>query len=488
MILKAKALNNKALILQNIGKYPEALQMLFDAKKMMETETGVLQDSANIKDYLVVTSNIGIIFYNTEKYNEAITIFKNGLDYLNNFQRAQNSSELFLEYFRFNLNTGAVHAKVRDFEKAEFYFTKALQYLDEEDKTNYGVLLNNLSIVAREKGDIEKAFEMNLKAIEACRESDYFRGLSQGYNNLGNCYMYVGKFSEAKKNFMIAYDLADKYGFGHSAAISLDMLRRIYDTIGEHKKAYQTLMQFKTLSDSLLDLEKVQMVTQLEMQEKFDKRMSVARMQQKEIEIQQNQRELIYTLVIVFIAMGLVILILLFYLQQGKSKRHRIEAERNALLNKSLNLEKNTLKEELELKNKELATNVMYMIRKNELISQISEKLIKSKLTFKKENQKIIDEIIRELQSSTEDEIWKEFEIRFQQVHNEFYNTLNTKFPNLSANEKRLCAFLRLNMSTKEISAITYQSINSLTVARSRLRKKLDLDSDENLIAFLESI
>jgi DNA-binding CsgD family transcriptional regulator len=73
-------------------------------------------------------------------------------------------------------------------------------------------------------------------------------------------------------------------------------------------------------------------------------------------------------------------------------------------------------------------------------------------------------------------------------VHNDFYDKLNEKFPNLSANEKRLCAFLRLNMSTKEISAITYQSINSITVARSRLRKKLELDSDENLISFLESI
>jgi DNA-binding CsgD family transcriptional regulator len=58
----------------------------------------------------------------------------------------------------------------------------------------------------------------------------------------------------------------------------------------------------------------------------------------------------------------------------------------------------------------------------------------------------------------------------------------------VSANEKKLCAFLRLNMSTKEISAITYQSINSITVARSRLRKKLDIESDESLISFLKSM
>jgi DNA-binding CsgD family transcriptional regulator len=130
----------------------------------------------------------------------------------------------------------------------------------------------------------------------------------------------------------------------------------------------------------------------------------------------------------------------------------------------------------------------MYMIRKNELITSVFEKLIQSKLLFKKENQKIIDEIIHDLQSSTDDDVWTEFEVRFQQVHNDFYTKLNERFPNLSANEKRLSAFLRLNMSTKEISAITYQSPNSITVARSRLRKKLGLDTDENLISFLETL
>ena len=65
------------------------------------------------------------------------------------------------------------------------------------------------------------------------------------------------------------------------------------------------------------------------------------------------------------------------------------------------------------------------------------------------------------------------------------YNVCYTK---LLRNEKKLCAFLRLNMTTKEISAITYQSVNSITVARSRLRKKLGIDKDENLIAYLEKL
>ncbi len=107
---------------------------------------------------------------------------------------------------------------------------------------------------------------------------------------------------------------------------------------------------------------------------------------------------------------------------------------------------------------------------------------------FTKDNQEVIHKIITELQGYVDQDTWAEFEIRFQQVHNDFYTKVNDMHPDLTANEKKLCAFLRLNMTTKEISAITYQTVNSITVARARLRKKLNLESEENLIAFLETL
>jgi DNA-binding CsgD family transcriptional regulator len=71
-------------------------------------------------------------------------------------------------------------------------------------------------------------------------------------------------------------------------------------------------------------------------------------------------------------------------------------------------------------------------------------------------------------------------------VHIEFYEKLQSKFPDLTTNERKLCAFLRLNMTTKEISAITNQSLNSIEMARHRLRKKLNIDNSQvNLTTFL---
>jgi len=73
----------------------------------------------------------------------------------------------------------------------------------------------------------------------------------------------------------------------------------------------------------------------------------------------------------------------------------------------------------------------------------------------------------------------------FQEVYVGFYKKLNEQFPNLTPNDLRLCAFLRLNMTSKEIAELTFQSPESLKTARYRLRKKIGLDRTENLVAFL---
>ncbi|MGX9987466.1 helix-turn-helix transcriptional regulator [Soonwooa purpurea] len=86
-------------------------------------------------------------------------------------------------------------------------------------------------------------------------------------------------------------------------------------------------------------------------------------------------------------------------------------------------------------------------------------------------------------------DVWTEFETHFTKVHPNFYAKLSHQFPNLTPNEKKMCAFLRLNMSTKDISAITQQSVNSIMVSRSRLRKKLKIQGEEqNLINFLMNL
>jgi DNA-binding CsgD family transcriptional regulator len=231
---------------------------------------------------------------------------------------------------------------------------------------------------------------------------------------------------------------------------------------------------FMVEADSLAKTGNIKAVRLLEVRQEYEKKQQEA---QLGIAIAKSTK---HTLLIVYLASGVVllavILILFLMLKLEKQKKQKSE------------IEKQGLNEKLDFQNKELTTNVMYLTRMNELVLVLAEKLKKMDLADDSENARIIKSIIGELERASNPDNWKDFEVRFQQVHTDFYKKLGDQFPDLTPNELKLCAFLRLNMSTKEISAITYQSQNSLMVARSRLRQKLGISKDENLVIFLSQL
>jgi PAS domain S-box-containing protein len=147
------------------------------------------------------------------------------------------------------------------------------------------------------------------------------------------------------------------------------------------------------------------------------------------------------------------------------------------------------LKSDLEFKDKELTSKAMYIIQDNERIDSVINKLktLEEKADKQEKfSQNEIRSLINELRTIVKKDRWKEFESHFTQVHQSFYENLLLKFPDLSANEKKLCAYLRLNLSTKEISEITNKSIHSINVARTRLRQKLGIsNTNDNIATFL---
>ena len=146
------------------------------------------------------------------------------------------------------------------------------------------------------------------------------------------------------------------------------------------------------------------------------------------------------------------------------------------------------LKAELDFKNKELAAKALFLVQKDEVIIKTIAKLHKITKFEPNEISNKISELIQELHFNQKDNRWTEFEAHFQKVHEEFYVRLKTHHPDLTPNERKLCAFIRLNLSTKDISALTQQSFKSIEVARSRLRQKMDLLKNENLNTYISVI
>lgn len=197
------------------------------------------------------------------------------------------------------------------------------------------------------------------------------------------------------------------------------------------------------------------------------------RLKKKQMELKMEQDKnrfyLISVLVILFVFLALVVLL------YQKQKLQQLRAR------------KKEVQLQLEIRNQEITANLLMLIQKNEILKGVKQKL--EKIDFNKEEDcfSSILSITNELNMALDEKLWKEFEVRFTRVNMGFYDGLLKDHPNLTKNEKRLCAFLKLNMSSKEISSITNQTTHSITIARTRLRKKLGLSNQEiSLHAYLD--
>ena len=142
-----------------------------------------------------------------------------------------------------------------------------------------------------------------------------------------------------------------------------------------------------------------------------------------------------------------------------------------------LNNEK--LRNDIEGKNRELATSTMSIIKKNEFLSDIKNELMNG---GEKSISKVIRIIDKDL-NNTDD--WKMFQEAFNNADKKFLRKIKTKHPGLTPNDLRLCAYLRLNLSSKEIAPLLNISPRSVEVKRYRLRKKMQLDHDINLTNYI---
>lgn len=133
----------------------------------------------------------------------------------------------------------------------------------------------------------------------------------------------------------------------------------------------------------------------------------------------------------------------------------------------------------------ELISSTLKLMHLNEMNNSLINDLVKVNPHTNKEGQELIRQISNKFKMNMTEQIWNDFETRFENAFDSFYRVLLEKFPSLTPNERKLCALLRTGLSSKDIAILTFQNPQSVDVARYRLRKKLNLVNEENLIDFL---
>ena len=162
---------------------------------------------------------------------------------------------------------------------------------------------------------------------------------------------------------------------------------------------------------------------------------------------------------------------------QRKSELRELESSQ-----KIIKLNNDKLRSDIESKNRELATSTMSIIKKNEFLSSIKVELVEGGNQSLSKVVKIIDKNL----NNTDD--WKMFQEAFNNADKKFLKKIKSKHPELTPNDLRLCAYLRLNLSSKEIAPLLNIYPRSVEVKRYRLRKKMNLPHDSNLTNYILEI
>lgn len=387
-------------------------------------------------------------------------------------------------------NQSSILIKMKEYKKAQQIIENAekINQVLKNERLQAGLLQNQATIFIS-TGKPKAAIELYWQALEVATRLNDKRLLTTLNNDIGEYYYFTKQFSEAIPWFSKALNMAYENKIFISQAIACKVMSQCYDSLGQIKQAHRMRTLYSNLSDSLSENNKLAEIPRLAMQYEYDRQMRIDMLaSEKEVAGQRTKKVLYLLLAILFCSLSIIIT-LLYTNQKNRLKAEKLKLLQTEFEKQNLELDQKKLENQLLLKNKELATHAMQMGQKTEKINEIADRITELNKGLEETGHGFkVKQIVKDLHLMNNDKVWEEFEKRFKDVHHDFHTKLITQYPKLTSNEKKLCAFLRLNMSTKEISAITSQTPQSIKIARSRLRKKLGISQDVNLVAFLENL
>ncbi|WP_205720105.1 tetratricopeptide repeat protein [Fodinibius halophilus] len=469
------------------------------------------QKSGDTLGIISQLNDIGNLYKTQTQYDTALEYFFQAIE-------LSEANELDRATASISGNIGLVYFELDNEERAQKFYERALEINRRLDNRHgMSINYNNLGLLYGDQGKYEQALEYHFQALKMRRDLEYIIRIANSLNNIGRIYMQQNNYSEAinylnralkrnddrdpdltsiihenlakvyyfserndsalihaKKTLMLSQDFGSLLGekVGHK------LLSDIYSTLGDYKKAFLHQKKLRMVEDSILNKEKSQQINEL--QTKYE-----AAQKEKEIALleKENQRKtFMRNAVMAGLVMVGIIGFLIYNRQRLKINKNRTELE-------NIRLKEKQLENDLEFKNKQLTTHSLHLVQKNETMKELKHKIN----SICQQDNGDINRALQKLRNMVDysfslDDDWKQFRLYFEEVHTVFFKALNEHYPDLTPNELRLSALAKLNLSIKETATILGITPESVKTARYRLRKKLDIETEENLTEFMMEI
>ena len=411
-----------------------------------------------------IKNTLGIIESKLGNYREALI-------YLGEAENIFRLNHEDIDVLTAMRNQGMVYKYLKEYDKAIDYFKNCLSLAQKlDDKFSEAIMWSNMGVSYNALGKEKEAWDSFSKAGKIFKDlnvtrSTYCMGMGDYYytkNELDSTLYYANKAIMASESTQDLESSSQGYDFRH----------KVYKKMGNHKRALEDYETYTKLKDSMFNKTKSRQIEELRTIYDTEKKEQQIQVQKQEIEV-LTIKEKVSRLQRLLLAFGLSIALVGVYAVYQRNKRHRVAKEKAEM--------------DLEYRTKELTTHALHLAKKNEVLSDIKEKAEAFKASGGAEPgyQTLIQTINFDIQ---DDNNWENFSKYFEEVHKDFNAKVQQRFVNITSNDLRLMALIKMNLSSKEIASILNISPDGIKKARQRLRKKMELEPTDSLEAVIIAI
>jgi tetratricopeptide (TPR) repeat protein len=463
--LQGKMLLDMGEISFHLGHYSKTLQYYLDAVKIFQKvkRDDLLADSYN---------KLGTLYYYTfnsfkarSSYNKAMRLYEE----LNNKKG-----------IAFTLGKiGHLYEKNKQYDSAFVYQKKALTiYLTVKDKKGIARIYENMGSIYEDLVDYSSAANYFRLSLSNYQQGGEELQVIEVINNLGDIYRKTGNYDLALKQSREALKRAKEKDELHQISSAYRDISKTYNLLGQNDSAFYNAEIARTYLMKVYSLETSRQMA-------FLQALNDDEAKNDKIKALQFERKVNIIVIVATVLISILLLVAgLLLVSRQRTQKKLMEAD---LKNKEM--EEGQLKQEIELKSKELSTHVLHIIQKNHLLENLKVQLVDIINDEKRDQKKQLKHIINQIdQNFNNDNYWNEFSNVFKQLHHSFFENLNQQFPKLTSTDLKLVSLLKMNMDSNDMAAMLAIFQDSLKIARYRLRKKLNLGQGENLGSFIQSI
>ncbi|OFY44339.1 MAG: hypothetical protein A2X18_01660 [Bacteroidetes bacterium GWF2_40_14] len=440
------------------GKYQMALAGIYEALNICPDNQKKISAIAN-SYYAIIQLKIG-------NYSKAV-LSLNKCDSI-----IRKLGNLNLLAFHYN-NQGLYYQKIENQLMAENLFKKSLSLSRTlGDEESIAISLNNLS---KNAGNTEEKIDFLNEAISINTKRNRQLSLAENFNNLAFQYGTLSRYEEAVKYLDKARIIAEMLKAPDILYDNYKIRSDIYGRRSMYKQAYESVLEMQEIKKEQERKENEFDVEQMIQNRILAKKQYELNLTKKEIDIKR-----LNTSLIVAISLFLFTLMLAFYIYYYINSRRKIQ---------NIESKQKMAEQEAEHAQTELVNVATYLNTRNEILDNIQSALSKScKLPEKDICSEIrkINIYIKSLQTKN-DEVDSVL-ARITRINEGFIARLSEKHPELTKNDKNIALFLRARLSSKQIATLMDCSPKSVNMARYRMRTHLNLNSDTNLVSYLNSL